>query len=525
MLPGSASSAPAPSGAPQPASTAEVHVDAHPRKRPPGRLPEALRRALERVTVGTFRDWFSLSCLPVITVRGLPLDAADLARVVTALAQTPLEGGGTGSGATLLGALRRYAEPTSRDTFAGTLLDHWHRAGGWRYETWPVAAVGHLGGDGCVWKLTPLLRQWPLESPRLQLGLDCLRVLGSDTALLALQGIAQIPRLSKLKQQARKLLERMARDRGLTPEQLADRSVPHCGLDARGSRLFDFGPRQLCCVLGPALEPQLRDATGKIRPELPAPRKTDDPDKAAVARAEWRLLRKTLAEVVAVQSVRLEESLGRGCWTAHHFQRRVVQHPLMGNLLRALVLAAYDAAGRVLATFRLTEDRSFTDENDEQVRLPAGSRIGVAHPAQLDDDLRSAWNRLLEDYKIIPLFEQLGREVHRPDPADLDRSELSCCRGLRLAAQVLWGILESHHWSLDTSVRLRGFSHHSRHFPSARVTFFIRYTTSTHSDLRTIDALYCIHAQARNPARLRDLDPASLSEVLRVAYAIASKAG
>ncbi len=35
-----------------------------------------------------------------------------------------------------------------------------------------------------------------------------------------------------------------------------------CDLDERGSRVFDFGPRQFKFVLGPEMKPMLKDAEG-----------------------------------------------------------------------------------------------------------------------------------------------------------------------------------------------------------------------------------------------------------------------
>jgi len=54
----------------------------------------------------------------------------------------------------------------------------------------------------------------------------------------------------------------VATERGLSEEQLEDRIVPDLGLDERGRRTFDYGPRQFRLVFGPNLKPLLRDVTG-----------------------------------------------------------------------------------------------------------------------------------------------------------------------------------------------------------------------------------------------------------------------
>src|SRR5678815_970170 len=91
-----------------------------------------------------------------------------------------------------------------------------------------MTAVGALGGDTSVLKLTPMVRAWPGESqhPRAVLGLEVLRAIGSDTALMQLNGIAQKLKFQGLKTKAREFMEAIAKDKGLTRAELEDRVVP-----------------------------------------------------------------------------------------------------------------------------------------------------------------------------------------------------------------------------------------------------------------------------------------------------------
>src|SRR5207248_4584576 len=130
---------------------------------------------------------------------------------------------------------------------------------------------------------------WPGESQhqRAVLGLECLRAIGTDTALMQLNGIAQKLKFQGLKNKAREFMEDIARDKGLSREELEDRVVPDLDLDERGTRVLDFGPRQFRVVLGPDLEPLVRDESGKAKADLPKPGAKDDPHKAAAAVEEW----------------------------------------------------------------------------------------------------------------------------------------------------------------------------------------------------------------------------------------------
>jgi hypothetical protein len=163
----------------------------------------------------------------------------------------------------------------------------------------------------------------------------------------------------------------------------------------------------------------------------------------------------------------------------------------------------------------------------------------VVHPAHLDAALTAAWGRVLADYEIIPPFAQLGRGIARPDPADLDSREITRFAGPKIPGVVLYRMLEGSHWLHDPPGDGGGFVRHSRHFPAARVTAFIRYTPGLtigwYETPQELESVYFVagHIQtdrwggySDDSGRLRigDVDPVVLSEVLRLAHALVSKA-
>ena len=140
-----------------------------------------------------------------------------------------------------------------------------------------MGAIGHLGDDGCVMKLTPLVRAWPGESQhaRAVFGLECLRGIGSSTALMSLSGIAQKLKFKGLKAKAEEFVTEIAQERGLTRSELEDRVVPDCGLDEQGRITLVNPPAEQ--LLGgdrltlagkpitdtmPALQPLVQEAVG-----------------------------------------------------------------------------------------------------------------------------------------------------------------------------------------------------------------------------------------------------------------------
>lgn len=494
-------------------------------------LPDALRAAFAQFRAAKPPASVSRAALPPIRLQGGRLAAQELATLLAALQSKAAT-----ARAALIGLLKQHADTGSLDAFAWGLFEQWQSRGAPSKDKWVMGAIGHLGGDGCVLKLTPLVREWPGQSQhaRAMLGLECLRDIGSETALMALNGIAEKLKFKRLKARAQEMMSEIAKARGLTQEQLADRIVPDCGLDSRGSRVFDFGPRQFRFVLGPQMKPLVRDVAGKVRPDLPGRAKSDDAAKADAAIAEWKLLKKTLREVLKVQSERLEEAMITGRrWQRADFETLLVKHPLMVNLVRQLVLAAYDEAGKVTRTFRVTEDQTFADQNDQEIVLPSG-QIGVVHPAHLSDALKSAWGQVLGDYEIIPPFPQLGREISRPLPEERQSTQITRYQGSKIPGIVLYGMLERSHWQRDTPADGGGFHQHSKHFPSANVTAFIKYTGLAMGYLeepQELEAVYFVPGHVppswwgdhKNRLRIKEVDTVVLSEVLRLAGAIASK--
>jgi hypothetical protein len=339
-----------------------------------------------------------------------------------------------------------------------------------------------------------------------------------------------------LQRAAQEMMRNIALSRGLSDQQLADRLVPDSGLDARGSRVFDLGQRQFCLVLGPELQPRLRDASGKLRRELPAPTQSEDPVLAEAASAEWKQLKQTLREELKLQAERMEDAMiSRRRWTPAEFQTFLVRHPLMTHLVRQLVMAAYDGTDRVTETFRVTADHTFVDQNGAQTALPAG-QIGIAHPVQLDEPDRRAWSQVLGEHGIIPPFTQLSREVYRPEPRELAVTEITRFKRPSIPGGVLDSVLLRNHWQAHWHYTAR--YQHSKHFRTADITAFIRYGYLPGDDVK-LKGIYFVRGHilpgrhmpiwqawwGRHVDRLqiRDVDPIVLSEVLRQAYAIVSR--
>src|SRR5206468_431764 len=126
--------------------------------------------------------------LPPIVVGEHCLNDAQVTAVLAALGQSTLA-----QPHPLVAALKAHAEPVALNAFAWKLLELWEIGGAPAKEKWPLLAVGLLGGDAAALKLAPLLCTWPDEGQNAHavLGVECLRAIGTDTALMQIGHVAQ----------------------------------------------------------------------------------------------------------------------------------------------------------------------------------------------------------------------------------------------------------------------------------------------------------------------------------------------
>ena len=496
--------------------------------------PDWLRAACDEVRKLKSPSWVTPADLPPILVDGRKLNNDQEQAILAALAKSTLT-----APQPLITTLRTHAGRRALDAFAWALFQRWLTEGAPSREKWAMGALGLLGSDDTALKLTPLVRAWPGESQhsRAVFGLECLRAIGSDTALMQLNGIAQKLPFKGLKAKAAEMMAAIAQDRGLSRAELEDRIVPDCDLDEQGTRVFDFGPRQFRFTLGPELKPMVRDAAGQLRDDLPKPAAKDDPAQATAAVVEWKRLKKQVREVAKVQAERLEQAMVTGRrWTPAEFESLLVRHPLMINLVRLVLWGGSDEAGKLVATFRVTEERDYADVHESAYRLDGIAKVGVVHPLHLTDEQRSAWGEIFADYELIPPFPQLGRRVHRLEPDELNAREILRNKGIKIPAVTLVGILERHGWSRGIPQDAGIFHEHSKPFEGANVTAVIEYGgipigALTDWDDQEVERCFFVpglyspqvYPEHKHAMPLGEVDPVVVSEVLGTLGVLSSK--
>ncbi len=332
--------------------------------------------------------------------------------------------------------------------FAWELSEQWLAAGAPAKDNWAFHALALVGTNDTARRLTPLIRRWPGESAhaRAVAGLEILAAIGSDVALMHLNGIAETLKFKGLQNKARELIAQIAEDRALSPAQLADRLVPDLSLDERGTLTLDFGPRQFTVGFDETLQPFVRDADGKRFKNLPRANSKDDAALAEDASARWKALKKDARALATLQIGRLEQAMvSQRRWTVDEFQPLFVVHPLSRHLAQRLVWGIYDAADTLRAAFRIAEDLSLLDAADAVFTLPADARIGIAHTIDLTADARAAFGQIFSDYELLQPFPQLARATFALTAEERASTTLTRFAARKVASTALMGLIQ-HGW-------------------------------------------------------------------------------
>ncbi|GAA2137552.1 DUF4132 domain-containing protein [Glycomyces algeriensis] len=353
-------------------------------------------------------SWASPAILPQVLLKGgeraLPAESVVHLLTVLALGTPDYEYRG-------VDVVAEACDRASLTRFSRAVFDRWLTVGAPSKDSWAFTQLMHFADDATVWDLAPRIREWPGQSQhkRAVTGLEVLGAIGSETALRAIQTIAEKVKFKALKEEAGRQITRIAEGLGLSREQLADRLVPDFGLGEAAALVLDYGPRQFTVAFDEQLKPFVRDGDGKPRKALPKPGAKDDPEIAAESYQRFSALKKELRSVAADQVRRFEAAMVSGRdWSVDEFRRHFVEHPLTGHLTRRLVWLADTGGSRF--GFRIAEDGTFSDIEDDTVDLDATARIRLAHPVHLGAET-AAWAEVLADYEVLQPFEQLGRPV------------------------------------------------------------------------------------------------------------------
>lgn len=339
-------------------------------------------------------------------------------------------------------------------------------------ERWIMAFTAALGDDRLVPVFTHQIKEWAeaMRGKLAEYAVQALALLGTDVALLAVDAMS-IRYRSKNKnigKAASDAFAAAAAARGLTVEELGDLVVPWLGFTSGPTRILDAGKAKVEMRIGSDFKLAFRDvATHKKLAKPPS-------STPAALQKELKEIAAGLKEAVKAQLLRLESLMVRQFrWPEARWRELFLRHPLLLPFGQRLVWGAYDAAQKLVRTFRALEDGTLTDAADEPCKLPAQAAIGVLHPLELGTEARQAWLRHLADYQVVPPFSQMERTVVT---ASSEQKEVRFGKdlvGRELNAMTFKGRAERLGWCRGSVCDAGGIGFYLKTFPVAGVDVFL----------------------------------------------------
>jgi hypothetical protein len=323
-------------------------------------------------------DFLRVADLPAVRVHdGARLPTAAIEALVEMLSIARLDDPYAG-----IAVVREACEPGSLASFTSALLEQWLLAGAPGRHEWMLHAIAHFPSDETTRRIALLAREWARrDRAKAARACETLATLATDTALLHLGHIAETSRFNDLRELARSLLDEAALARGITRDELEDRTVPDLGLGPDGTLPVSFGERGFVASLDARLALVVRDAGGAVVGGLPRKQKGDDAAMAKAAVARLRALRTDATAIAERQIRRLERAMVRGrALASRDFVELVVRHPLLMHLARGLVWEALSGSDAI-ARFRVSRTRSESPTPSARSGLPSSPTTSSSSPS------------------------------------------------------------------------------------------------------------------------------------------------
>lgn len=293
-----------------------------------------------------------------------------------------------------------------------------------------LAVVAACAGERAAAPVGVYLKEWyGTRAAQGKALIGMLAWIDHPTATQLMLSVGSRFRTKSFQDEATRQAEAMAERKGWTVAELADRTIPTAGLDETGTLELSYGHRTFRAVLAPDLTLVLHGPDGEPVRALPAPRQSDDAERAAAAKQTFAGAKKQLGTLVTMQTERLYEAMcTERTWPYDDWDRYLARHPVMRHLVQRVVWTATTLDG-VTTAFRPLDDGTLTGVDDAEVQFPAEAVVRVAHGSALTAADLAAWQAHLDDYEVAPLFRQLSAGAAALGAGEAGRLEVTDFRG------------------------------------------------------------------------------------------------
>lgn len=200
-------------------------------------------------------------------------------------------------------------------------------------------------------------------------------------------------------------LDRYAEIRGTDADTIRDQFLSDVGLDETGGKTYNLGNQTVTARLQKDLSFLVELPTGKTAKSLP--KKGADPEKYAVANADFSEMKKNAKKIVKNRvSILLGDFLSGRTRTADAWKESYLKNPLLRQV-GSLLVWAQDGN-----TFLLTDTGAVTA--DGAPYSIGNTEIALAHPMEMTGSNLTAWQKHFTANGIKQPFAQVWEPVINP---------------------------------------------------------------------------------------------------------------
>ncbi|WP_109420386.1 DUF4132 domain-containing protein [Proteus terrae] len=392
-----------------------------------------------------------------------------------------------------------------------------------------LALICGIEGHVAVSVLRNYMRDHYQRRAQIEAMIDAVASSNDPIIIQLLLSLSRRYRTASVQEKARNLVTQIAERNGWSADELADRTIPTAGFDDTGTLVLEYGERIFTAKMDAKQKLVLFNPEGKEVKALPAARKNDDAELIKEAKKLFTSSKKELKQVIELQSVRLYEAMcAQRQWLSADWQEYILAHPIMHKLIEQLVWQEVKD-GKVINTFRPSDDGALLDLEDDEVTLQNDSLIQLAHAALVNEDERKAWIAHFKDYKIKFLFSQME---HKIPELDLKQTEVEDRKGWITDTFTLRGILTKMGYQRGPAEDGGSFSHYYKFFSSLNYYVNIGFSGSYVPEENIPAVLFDLSFEknqqdywGRNNVELKNVPPILLAEsyadYLKVAEACA----
>jgi hypothetical protein len=325
--------------------------------------------------------------------------------------------------------LLSHVKESNRQKFCHEITKRWLACNADKKYKWIINLIAFSSDDLLVTPLFDAVKKWRKGTDQLR-AIRCIHALNAQGNQYALGCIFEI--FSKrnfnenLQAEASKALGKAAKKQKISRLDLYDQLIPDFGLTEVGLTL-DVGVRSyLVTVFGDLSLRVLNKETGRITKSMPKARKDEDPEKRIIAENKYKYLSRNIKKVAKQQAERMEEAvILQRKWSYRQWKKLFLEHPLLSIMSQAYIWQYGSKKKNTLSSFRISEDKSLIDVEDQEQTFKASDKIWLWHPVNATDEERHAWIEHMQDYNLSSNIQQLTLPCHQLTPEELNNTELN----------------------------------------------------------------------------------------------------